>query len=105
MTRCLEDKTLFLLSEGEASEEQRSHLQGCRVCTERYQELGRDLRFHCADASARGAAPIPRGQSAALLQIFTDSGRGSVGHRYHVGGESALAASLDIATDTKRRYL
>src|SRR4029077_14568584 len=45
MTRCLEDKALFLLSEGEASEEQRSHLQGCRVCTERYQELGRDLHF------------------------------------------------------------
>jgi len=45
MTRCLEDKALFFLSEGEASEEQRSHLQGCQACTERYRELGQDLRF------------------------------------------------------------
>ena len=45
MTRCLADKALFLLSEGEASEEQRSHLQNCQACRERYQELERDLRF------------------------------------------------------------
>jgi hypothetical protein len=45
MIRCLEDKTLFLLSEGEASEEQRSHLLSCRTCAERYHEMGQDLRF------------------------------------------------------------
>ncbi len=45
MIRCLEDKTLFLLKEGEASEEQRSHLQSCQVCTERYHEIERDLRL------------------------------------------------------------
>jgi hypothetical protein len=45
MIRCLEDKTLFLLTEGEASEEQRSHLQSCQVCTERYREIERDLRL------------------------------------------------------------
>jgi hypothetical protein len=45
MIRCLEDKTLFLLSEGEASEEQRSHLQSCQACTERYREIERDLRL------------------------------------------------------------
>jgi hypothetical protein len=45
MIRCLEDKTLFLLSEGEASEEQRSHLQSCQACTERYREIDRDLRL------------------------------------------------------------
>src|SRR4029434_2680291 len=45
MIRCLEDKTLFLLSEGEASEEQRSHLQSCQSCTERYREIERDLRL------------------------------------------------------------
>jgi hypothetical protein len=45
MIRCLEDKTLFLLSEGEASEEQRSHLQSCQACTERYHEIERDLRL------------------------------------------------------------
>ena len=45
MIRCLEDKTLFFLSEGEASEEQRSHLQSCQACTERYREIERDLRL------------------------------------------------------------
>ena len=45
MIRCLEDKTLFLLSEGEASEEQRSHLQSCQACLERYREIERDLRL------------------------------------------------------------
>ena len=45
MIRCLEDKTLFLLSEGEASEEQRSHLQNCQACLERYREIERDLRL------------------------------------------------------------
>jgi hypothetical protein len=45
MIRCLEDKTLFLLKEGEASEEQRSHVQSCQVCTERYHEIERDLRL------------------------------------------------------------
>jgi hypothetical protein len=45
MIRCLEDKTLFLLSEGETSEEQRSHLQSCQACTERYHEIERDLRL------------------------------------------------------------
>jgi hypothetical protein len=45
MTQCLEDKALFLLSEGETSEEQRSHLQSCQRCTERYHEIDRDLRL------------------------------------------------------------
>jgi hypothetical protein len=45
MTRCLEDKTLFLLSEGDAGEEARFHLQSCQACAERYHKMGRDLRF------------------------------------------------------------
>ena len=45
MNLCLEDKALFLISEGEISEEQRSHLQSCPACAERYHEMGRDLRF------------------------------------------------------------
>jgi hypothetical protein len=45
MNPCLEDKALFLISEGEVSEEQRSHLLSCPACAERYQEMGRDLRF------------------------------------------------------------
>jgi hypothetical protein len=45
MTQCLNDKTLFLLSEGEATEAQRSHLQSCQACSERYRDLERDLGF------------------------------------------------------------
>jgi hypothetical protein len=45
MTRCLEDKTLFLLSEGETNAEQQSHLQSCQACAKRYYEIKRDLRL------------------------------------------------------------
>jgi hypothetical protein len=45
MTRCLDDKALFLLSEGEASEEQQSHVQTCPACMERYAEIQQDLRL------------------------------------------------------------
>ena len=45
MTHCLEDKALFLLSEGESNEEQRFHLQSCQRCRERYHEIERDLRL------------------------------------------------------------
>ena len=44
MNPCLEDKALFLISEGEVSDEQRSHLRSCPACAERYHEIGRDLR-------------------------------------------------------------
>jgi len=58
MIRCLEDETLFLLSEGEASEEQRSHLQGCQACTERYHEIERDLRL-ITQTLQREPPPLP----------------------------------------------
>jgi hypothetical protein len=45
MTRCLQDKALFLLSEGEANEEQRAHLQRCQICSKRYAEIKQDLRL------------------------------------------------------------
>jgi hypothetical protein len=44
MNPCLEDKALFLISEGEVSDEQRSHLLSCPACAQRYNEMGRDLR-------------------------------------------------------------
>ena len=45
MSRCLEDKALFLLSEGEANEEQRAHLQRCQICSKRYYDIKQDLRL------------------------------------------------------------
>src|SRR5688500_8571116 len=44
MSRCLEEKTLLLLSEGDGGAEKRSHLQNCRPCMARYDDLTRDLR-------------------------------------------------------------
>lgn len=57
MTRCLEDKTLFLLSEGEAGEKERFHLQNCRFCMERYHEIQRDLRV--ITQTLRQESPLP----------------------------------------------
>lgn len=44
MSRCLDEKTLLLLSEGDGGAEERSHLRICRHCRARYDELTRDLR-------------------------------------------------------------
>ena len=45
MSRCLDRKTLFLLSEGEAGEKERFHLQSCQTCAQQYDEIERDLRM------------------------------------------------------------
>lgn len=45
MTQCLDRKTLFLLSEGEASEKERLHLQNCEACAKRYEKIEQDLRL------------------------------------------------------------
>lgn len=43
MTRCLKDRTLFLLYDGEGTSAQRTHLTECESCAARYRQLGRDL--------------------------------------------------------------
>jgi hypothetical protein len=43
MNRCLKDKTLFLLHDGEGTSAQRSHLTECEACNARYRQLGGDL--------------------------------------------------------------
>ena len=43
MTRCLKDEALFMLREGDGTDEQRSHLESCEVCGERYKRMARDL--------------------------------------------------------------
>ena len=45
MSRCLEAKTLVLLSKGDGRAEEWSHLRNCPPCMTRYDELTRDLRF------------------------------------------------------------
>lgn len=43
MTRCLRDRTLWLMSEGEGRQAQWAHLQDCLPCAARYQRLKHDL--------------------------------------------------------------
>ncbi len=44
MNRCLNDRTLLLLYDGEGTIAQRSHLTACEDCSGRYERLGRDLK-------------------------------------------------------------
>ena len=44
MNRCLKDKTLLLLHDGEGTSVQRTHLTKCATCAARYEKLWRDLR-------------------------------------------------------------
>ena len=100
MIRCLEDKTLFLLSEGEVGEEQRSHLQSCPACTERYHEIERDLRLITQTLQQKPPPLRITAQSPDCLQIFAHRRRSSLGHRAYVGRKSALAPRLVIGTNT-----
>ncbi|HXV78255.1 MAG TPA: hypothetical protein VEG60_00100 [Candidatus Binatia bacterium] len=45
MTQCLDRKTLFLLSQGEASEKERFHLQNCEACAKCYDKIEQDLQL------------------------------------------------------------
>ena len=43
MKRCLKDKTLLLLQNGDGTSDQRRHLTECDTCAARYEDLRRDL--------------------------------------------------------------
>jgi hypothetical protein len=43
MSHCLRDRTLWLLSEGEGSREERAHVTSCVVCAARLRRLEQDL--------------------------------------------------------------
>ena len=45
MTRCLDEKALFLLSEGDGESERQSHLENCLSCAQRYDRLAADVEF------------------------------------------------------------
>lgn len=66
MSRCLEEKTLFLLSEGGGRSGERSHLQNCRPCMARYGELTRDLRS-ITDTLRGEPPPLPAGNPRAAI--------------------------------------
>jgi hypothetical protein len=55
MSRCLGDRTLWLLSEGEASREDRAHVVSCVTCASRLQRLEQTL--HCLQSVLTGPPP------------------------------------------------
>jgi hypothetical protein len=52
MSHCLRDRTLWLLSEGEASREDRVHVASCPLCAARLRRLEQDLNHIRATLSA-----------------------------------------------------
>ncbi len=44
MRKCLRERTLVSLLEGEGSSTERAHLEACAACADRYGQLVRDLR-------------------------------------------------------------
>ena len=44
MKRCLRDRALWLMSEGEASRQDHAHVASCAVCAERLRRLEQDVR-------------------------------------------------------------
>ena len=45
MSRCLGDRTLWRLSEGEGSREERAHVANCSVCAARLRRLEQELGY------------------------------------------------------------
>jgi len=43
MSRCLSDRTLLSIDDGEGNSVQRTHLKDCEACAARYRQLSRDL--------------------------------------------------------------
>jgi len=76
MRRCLGDKALVLLHEGDGRPEDRSHLEGCARCADRYRRLTDDLRVigvvlasDPAPAAVPSRAAWPRWAAAAAVTV------------------------------------
>src|SRR6267378_1468140 len=82
MRRCLGDKALVLLHEGDGRPEDRSHLEGCARCADRYRRLTDDLRVigvvlasDPAPAAVPSRAAWPRWVAAAAVTFALEWGR------------------------------
>lgn len=62
MKRCLTDEALLQCYTGEGAAPDRTHLDGCPACTDRYRALGADMALI---TQALEAAPPPRRQARA----------------------------------------
>jgi hypothetical protein len=63
MNRCLGDRTLWLLSEGEGSREDRAHVASCAICAARLRRLEQDL------GRLRSALSGPQPPQAAIARL------------------------------------
>lgn len=74
MNRCLSDRVLLMLHEGEELERERQHLEQCADCDRRYRQLLDDLKGIVAvlnePAPAQHRAPRASGQKARLGFAF-----------------------------------
>jgi hypothetical protein len=59
MTKCLNDRSLFLINEGSGDSEHQSHLKSCRSCRRRYERLTADLELLGNTLSAVASSPRP----------------------------------------------
>jgi hypothetical protein len=66
MSHCLRDRTLWLLSEGEASRQARAHVASCTFCAARLRRLEQDLNHV---RSTLSAPPPPQAASARLCPV------------------------------------
>jgi hypothetical protein len=84
MTRCLGERTLWLVREGEGRVDQHAHLRACPRCAARYERLGRDL---AAIREALRTPPARAGRPAV---------RGDVAWRRRLAVAAALALGLGL---------
>ena len=70
MSRCLGDRTLWRLSEGEGSREERAHMTSCLVCAARLRRLEQDLR-HLRSALAGPPPQLARNPARSVRQRWT----------------------------------
>ena len=68
MNHCLSDKTLWLLNEGDSTQEQWRHLEGCRVCADRYDRMTHDLEM--ITGTLRQIPPPVRAASIRMLLVY-----------------------------------
>jgi hypothetical protein len=66
MSHCLRDRTLWLLSEGEASREEQAHVASCALCAARLRRLEQDLNHV---RSTLSTPPPPQAASARLRPV------------------------------------
>jgi hypothetical protein len=103
MTRCLGERTLWLVREGEGRADQHAHLRACARCAARYERLVRDLaaiRDTLRTAPAGAVRPVARGglarrrlAVAAALALGVGLG-GAEAWRWHAAPAPAAPAGL-----------